>query len=132
MNRATESTNQPVLIEHADSFVHIILNRPEVINSLTLDMIRIIAGELDTARTNDAVKLIIVSGAGERGFCAGGDIKLMARAVTDNNLEPAMAFLEEENDLDLVIHRYPNLLSSLPAVLPWAAVLAFLPGQTSP
>ena len=108
MNGVTESTSQPVLIEHADSFVHIILNRPEVINSLTLDMIRIIAGVLDRARTNDAVKLIIVSGAGKRGFCAGGDIKLMARAVTDNNLEPAMAFLEEENDLDLAIHLYPK------------------------
>jgi enoyl-CoA hydratase len=108
MNRVTEPTGQPVLVEYADSFVHIILNRPEVINSLTLDMIRIIAGMLDRARTNDAVKLIIISGAGERGFCAGGDIKLMARAVTENNLEPAMAFLEEENDLDLAIHRYPK------------------------
>jgi enoyl-CoA hydratase len=108
MNRVTDSTSQSVLIERADSFVHIILNRPEVINSLTLDMIRIIARELETARENDAVKLIIVSGAGERGFCAGGDIKLMARAVTENNLEPAMAFLEEENDLDLAIHRYPK------------------------
>jgi enoyl-CoA hydratase/carnithine racemase len=108
MNSVTESTSQPVLIEQADSFVHIILNRPEVINSLTLDMIRIIAGVLDRARANDAVKLIIMSGAGERGFCAGGDIKLMARAVTENNLEPAMQFLEEENDLDLAIHRYPK------------------------
>jgi enoyl-CoA hydratase/carnithine racemase len=108
MNRVTDSTTQPVLVENSDSFVHIILNRPEVINSLTLDMIRIIAGVLDKARTNDAVKLIIISGAGERGFCAGGDIKLMARAVTENNLEPAMAFLEGENDLDLAIHRYPK------------------------
>jgi enoyl-CoA hydratase len=108
MNRVIDSTSQPVLVEHADSFVHIILNRPEVINSLTLDMIRIMAGVLDEARNNDAVRLIIISGAGERGFCAGGDIKLMARAVTENNFEPAMAFLEEENDLDLVIHRYPK------------------------
>ncbi len=108
MNRVTESKSQPVIVEHADSFVHVLLNRPEVINSLTLDMIRIIAGELEGARTSDAVKLIIISGAGERGFCAGGDIKLMARAVTENNLEPAMAFLEEENNLDLAIHRYPK------------------------
>jgi len=108
MKRVTDTTTQSVLVEHADCFVHIILNRPEVINSLTLDMIRIIAGALEGARTDDAVKLVIISGMGERGFCAGGDIKLMARAVTENNLEPAMAFLEEENNLDLAIHRYPK------------------------
>ena len=108
MNVLNESTTQPVLIRRSDGVVHIVLNRPEVINSLTLDMVRIIADALYEARNDDSVRLIILSGAGERGFCAGGDIKLLARAVTENNLEPAMQFLKEENDLDLAIHRYPK------------------------
>ena len=108
MNVLIESTAQPVLIRRSDGVVHMVLNRPDVINSLTLDMIYIIAEALYDARNDDSVRLIILSGAGEKGFCAGGDIKLLAQAVTENNLEPAMQFLKEENDLDLAIHRYPK------------------------
>src|SRR5512136_2244423 len=108
MDAAGETTQVPVLIRHSDAIMHIVLNRPEVINSLTLDMVRIITDTLEKARNDDEVKLIIFSGEGERGFCAGGDIKLLARAVMENTIEPAMQFLKEENDLDLVIHRYPK------------------------
>jgi len=108
MDSANEKKQMPVLIRRSDAVVHVILNRPEVINSLTLEMVRIIAGSLEVVKGDDAVKLVIFSGTGERGFCAGGDIKLLARAVTENNLEPAMQFLREENDLDLAIRRYPK------------------------
>ena len=103
-----EPAVQPILVERAHAVMHIILNRAEVINSLTLDMIRSIAATLEQARDDDAVRLVLFSGSGPRGFCAGGDIKLMARAVTEDNLEPAMQFLAEENDLDLAIHTYPK------------------------
>jgi enoyl-CoA hydratase len=103
-----ETRQMPVLIRHSDAIMHIVLNRPEVINSLTLDMVRTIADTLGKARNDNGVKLIIFSGEGERGFCAGGDIKLLARGVMENTIEPAMQFLKEENDLDLAIHRYPK------------------------
>jgi enoyl-CoA hydratase/carnithine racemase len=69
-------------------------------------MLRIIAAEIEKAASDNAVKLIIFSGSGAKGFCAGGDIKLMAQAVTENDIEPAIRFLKVENDLDLAIHRF--------------------------
>jgi enoyl-CoA hydratase/carnithine racemase len=108
MNDVSETRQMPVLIRSSDAVVHILLNRPDVINSLTLDMVRIIKKSLEKAKRDDAVKLIIFSGVGEKGFCAGGDIKLIARAVTEDTIEPAMRFFKEENDLDLAIHRYPK------------------------
>jgi enoyl-CoA hydratase len=110
MNPADESRTMPVLIEKKGAALHIILNRPEVINSLTLEMVRIIAESLEKAKNDDTIKLIIFDGAGKRGFCAGGDIKLLARTVMEKDIEPAMQFLKEENDLDLAIHRYPKAI----------------------
>ncbi len=103
-----ESTGGAVLIRRLPGILHLALNRPEAINSLTLDMVRMMTHELETARDDTDVKLVLLSGRGERGFCAGGDIKIMARAAEENDIRPAMQFLMEENDLDLSVHLYPK------------------------
>lgn len=51
------------------------LNRPKAINALTLDMVRIIAAALDRFERDPAIALVLLEGAGERGLCAGGDIR---------------------------------------------------------
>lgn len=51
------------------------LNRPKAINALTLDMVRIIAAALDRFERDSAIALVLLEGAGERGLCAGGDIR---------------------------------------------------------
>ena len=51
------------------------LNRPNAINALTLEMTRGIAEALTDFETNDAATLVLLEGAGERGLCAGGDIR---------------------------------------------------------
>jgi enoyl-CoA hydratase len=96
----------PVLIQRIKAVLRVILNRPDAINSLTFEMLQIIAGEIAKAGSEKNVKLIIFSGNGTKGFCAGGDIKIMAQAVTGNDIEPVMLFLKEENKLDLTIHRF--------------------------
>jgi enoyl-CoA hydratase/carnithine racemase len=95
-----------VLIRRTKAVLHVILNRPEAINSLTFEMLQIIAGEIAKAGSEKNVKLIIFSGNGTKGFCAGGDIKIMAQAVTGNDIEPVMSFLKVENKLDLAIHNF--------------------------
>lgn len=106
MNTCNGSNPPQVLIRRAKSALHFILNRPEAINSLTLEMLQIIAGEIDKAEVEKSVKLVIFSGSGAKGFCAGGDIKIMAKAVTQNDIEPVMHFLKVENKLDLAIHNF--------------------------
>lgn len=51
------------------------LNRPKTINALTLDMVRHIAAGLDRFAADPEIALVLVEGAGERGLCAGGDIR---------------------------------------------------------
>src|ERR1700736_5457755 len=62
------------------------LNRPKALNALTLEMIRGIVAALDRFEADPAVSLILLEGAGERGLCAGGDIRGLyesARAGAD-------------------------------------------------
>jgi enoyl-CoA hydratase len=51
------------------------LNRPKAINALTLEMVRVIAAALDRFERDPAIALVLLEGAGERGLCAGGDIR---------------------------------------------------------
>jgi enoyl-CoA hydratase len=51
------------------------LNRPKALNALTLEMTRDIVAALDDFEADPAVSLILLEGAGERGLCAGGDIR---------------------------------------------------------
>src|SRR5215469_15612302 len=51
------------------------LNRPKAINALTLEMVRVISVALDQFERDPAIALVLLEGAGERGLCAGGDIR---------------------------------------------------------
>src|SRR4051812_42519949 len=51
------------------------LNRPKALNALTLEMVREIIAALDAYEVDPEVAVIILEGAGERGLCAGGDIR---------------------------------------------------------
>ena len=54
---------------------HITLNSPETLNSLTLGMVNEISHHLDKWELDPEIKMIILSGSGEKAFCAGGDIQ---------------------------------------------------------
>lgn len=51
------------------------LNRPQALNALTLDMVRTIARALDDFEADPVISTVLLEGAGERGLCAGGDIR---------------------------------------------------------
>ena len=53
------------------------LNRPKAINAVTLEMFRDIDKALDAFEVDPAVSVIILEGAGDRGLCAGGDIRAL-------------------------------------------------------
>lgn len=53
------------------------LNRPKAINAITLEMFRDVDKALDRFEADPAVALILLEGAGERGLCAGGDIRAL-------------------------------------------------------
>ncbi|MFT9816611.1 enoyl-CoA hydratase/isomerase family protein [Lysinibacillus sp. NPDC056185] len=87
----------------------ITLNRPKALNSLSTQMLKPIGEKLKEWQANDQIHLIILRGAGEKGFCAGGDIKTLYEArssqVASKNAE---VFFEEEYQVDMDIYHYPK------------------------
>ncbi|MEO7350021.1 MAG: enoyl-CoA hydratase/isomerase family protein [Terrimesophilobacter sp.] len=69
-----EQSDNEVLVEHRGALGHIILNRPRAINALTHGMVKTIAHALHEWERDGAVETVLLTGAGERGLCAGGDI----------------------------------------------------------
>ena len=66
------------LIARREAAVGVIrLNRPKAINAVTLEMFRDVDKALDKFESDPAVAVILLEGAGERGLCAGGDIRAL-------------------------------------------------------
>src|SRR5258705_307414 len=66
------------LIARREGAVGVIrLNRPKAINAVTLEMFRDVDKALDAFEVDPAVSVILLEGAGERGLCAGGDIRAL-------------------------------------------------------
>lgn len=59
----------------------IILNRPESLNALNKDVLQQLASILDEVKTDDVVRAVIITGAGEKAFSAGADIKFLNQAT---------------------------------------------------
>jgi len=75
---AVSAVTEPDLIARREGAAGIIrLNRPKAINAVTLEMFRDIEKALDAFEPDPAVSLILLEGAGERGLCAGGDIRAL-------------------------------------------------------
>ena len=98
----------PVLIAKNGPVQTIVLNRPAALNSLSYGMIALIRKAVEQAAEDETVGMLLFYGAGERGFCAGGDIKAMARDVRERRVNKALLFLSEEYALDLSLHRFPK------------------------
>ncbi len=83
------------------------LNRPKAINALTLEMTREIVVALDEFESDPGVSIVLLEGAGERGLCAGGDIRgLYESAKAGGDLGPV--FWREEYILNARIPEFPK------------------------
>jgi enoyl-CoA hydratase/carnithine racemase len=67
-----------ILTERHDDIAVITLNRPEKLNALSFGLVRELDEALTEYESDDAVKAVILTGAGERAFSAGADIHEMA------------------------------------------------------
>ncbi|MFF9053735.1 enoyl-CoA hydratase/isomerase family protein [Streptomyces erythrochromogenes] len=83
------------------------LNRPRALNALTHPMVLRIAGALDAWADDPAVGQVLIRGAGERGLCAGGDIRAIHDDAKAGNTASA-GFWRDEYRLNARIARYPK------------------------
>jgi enoyl-CoA hydratase len=101
-------TSSPIEINVDSSLMTLALNRPRAINSLTVEMIEIMRKALDQAAKSPDIRLVLLMGKGEKGFCAGADVKAASKAIGEGRKEEALRFFIEEYALDLAIHRFPK------------------------
>ena len=64
-----------VIVSRSGSLGRVSLNRPKALNALTLGMVRQIQAALDEFEAAAEIAAVLVTGQGERGLCAGGDIR---------------------------------------------------------
>jgi len=103
---------EPVLFEEIPSdngmiVVKITLNVEKTLNSLSLEMIDLITPRLQAWQEDEQVAVIVFLGAGDRAFCAGGDIQDLYQSMVDHPGGPnpfAEAFFQREYALDYMIH----------------------------
>ena len=99
---------EPVVLERVRGGLGTLtLNRPRAINALDAEVIRLIGDALDRWRTDPDVQRVALLGAGERGFCAGGDVRALREAVAGGQPELAERFLAAEYHVNAAIAEYP-------------------------
>jgi enoyl-CoA hydratase len=99
------SDEEPVLLTRTARTARITLNRPRALNALTHAMVRVIDAALAEWEQDESVTAVVLTGAGERGLCAGGDIRAIyedARAGGGGS----EAFWRDEYRLNARIARY--------------------------
>ena len=83
------------------------LDRPKALNALTHGMIKAIAQQLGAWAVDDAIKTVAIRGAGDRAFCAGGDIRAVQQASIAGSDEGAH-LLRDEYHMNALIGGYPK------------------------
>lgn len=91
----------------------IVLDRPRAINALSLGMIEGITAALDRWRDDSAVGAVLIEGAGEKGFCAGGDVRAARALVVEGRPEEADRYFATEYRMNGIIASYPKPLVAL-------------------
>ena len=86
----------------------ITLTRPRALNALTSEMVGTMYAALIQWANDPSVQLVVLDGEGERGLCAGGDIRAMYMAVISGTRELAEEFFRGEYRLNYLISRYPK------------------------
>ncbi|NIA67027.1 enoyl-CoA hydratase/isomerase family protein [Pelagibius litoralis] len=85
----------------------ITLNRPKALNALTLDMIQAMMPKLQDWREDPVIKAVVIAGAGDRAFCAGGDVRAVYEAGR-NGGSLTKEFFRDEYRLNRMIHVFPK------------------------
>lgn len=94
-----------VLFAREGHLGRVLLNRPRAINALTADMCTSMHAELAAWSEDDGIRVVSIEGAGERGLCAGGDVRAVREAGLAGSRD-GIEFWKQEYQLDALIAEY--------------------------
>ncbi|RYG08439.1 MAG: enoyl-CoA hydratase/isomerase family protein, partial [Caulobacteraceae bacterium] len=105
-------TESEVLTRIDGSVGRITLNRPKALHALNLAMCEAMTEALLAWREDPAVQSVLIDHAGERGFCAGGDIRMIAESGAGDGSQ-ARAFFKTEYRLNHLMFEYPKPITAI-------------------
>jgi len=97
-----------ILFEVAQGRGRVILNRPKALNALSFAMAERMDARLKDWAEDASVRFVVIEGAGERAFCAGGDIRELYRSMDDPASTLAADFYRVEYRLNHRIFTFPK------------------------
>lgn len=97
------------VLAHADRGVgRLILNRPRALNAIDIGMVRLLSEALDAWEHDADVEMVLLEGAGDRGLCAGGDVRALRDQILSGGAAGATEFFRAEYALNARIAEYPK------------------------
>lgn len=137
MSTTPSTATRQILVEVLAAKQHklalLTLNVEKTLNSLNLDMVRTIATQLRQWENDDEIALVVLQGAGDKAFCAGGDVQQLYQSAIDQPGGPceyAEAFFLEEYQLNYQIHRYPKPILCLGSGIVMGGGLGLMAGAS--
>ncbi len=100
-----DTPQEEVLADVRNHIGHLTLNRPAGLNAITLEMVRSLTRQLQAWSDDPSVYAVVLRGAGDKAFCAGGDIRSLYDSFKNGDTLHEDFFVEEYA-LDLAIHHY--------------------------
>ncbi|WP_027211967.1 enoyl-CoA hydratase/isomerase family protein [Burkholderia sp. WSM2232] len=106
------NVEREILFRVVNRVAIITLNRPAALNALSHAMIRELAVLVEHCRNDDGIVALVLKGAGNKGFCAGGDVREVHR-LAKNGDSRWLAFFIDEYRLDYALHTFPKPVVAL-------------------
>jgi enoyl-CoA hydratase/carnithine racemase len=101
----SEHANGEITVDIRNRVAHLTLNRPQALNALSYEMVLAMATLFTRWATDPTVNAIVMRGAGEKSFCAGGDIRALRESALQGGTLHHDFFIDEYR-LDYQLHRY--------------------------
>ena len=101
-----QAAGSDILFERRGAAGIVTLNRPQALNAVTHGMVRSLRAQLDAWAIDAAVTRVVIQAAGERAFCAGGDIRALYDLGQAGRHDEALQFWRDEYPLNAAIKNY--------------------------
>ena len=112
------SEDESILFERKGDLAVVTLNRPKALTALNLEMIEKMDPQLKAWESDASVAAVLIKGAGEKAFCAGGDVRAVMEAARVDPTGLSDAFFREEYALNAAIAGCPT-----PQVSVWDGIV---------
>lgn len=97
-----------LLYETTDGVCRITLNRPQVYNALSAALIQDITHAIEAAGADDSIRVVVLTGAGDKAFCSGADLKEAGAAMTGGGASLGDALRQGYNPMIRAIRNLPK------------------------